>query len=166
MNDGNDWERTLQLGRLGRTVGLDGGLLFHAAGPEEAAVPQPGSTVHAAGHGELKVRERRRHGRGPLLFFEGVRRPETARPLTGAVLSVPVSALPDDFLPADYLDALIGLPVFADGVELGRVASVAGASGHEYVELEPDGQLLPLHAPYVSVAEDRLDLVDPPAGLT
>jgi|SRR5690625_1640414 len=165
MDNENGAERTLQLGRLGRTVGLEGGLLFHALGPSEAAVLEAGATVTVEGRGELTIRDLRDHGRGQLLFFEGIRRPEPARELTGAVLSVPFSELPDTFVPADFLDALLDLPVFLGERELGRVLLVAGVAGHEYVELAPGGQLLPLNAPYVSVGSDRIDLVDPPDGL-
>src|SRR5690625_639451 len=164
-DDGNGTERMVQLGRLGRVVGLEGGLLFHALGPAEAELAGSLTTLEVEGQGALRIRSARKHGRGTGMFFEGIRRPETARPLTGAAVSVPLQELPDDFVPADFLDVLLGLPVVLAGRELGRVLSVCGAAGHEYLELEPGGQLVPLNAPYVHVTESLIELVDPPAGL-
>lgn len=164
MNTDNS-ERTLQLGRLGRTIGLDGGLLFHAAGPAEADLLEPGLTVMAEGHGEQRIRDWRRHNRGIVVFFEGIRRVETARALTNAVLSVSSSSLPADVGVSDLRDGLIGLKVLLDGTEIGTVRDVAGLTGFEYVTLEPGGQLIPLNAPYVTVSSTQLELTDPPEGL-
>lgn len=158
-------ERTLQLGRLGRTIGLDGGLLFHAAGPAEAELLEPGLTVLAEGHKELRIRDWRRHNRGIVVFFEGIRRLETARSLTNSVLSISSAGLPAAVGASDLRDGLIGLPVLLDGTEVGRVREVAGLAGFEYLELEPGGQLIPLNAPYVAVGSDELQLNDPPEGL-
>ena len=158
-------ERTLQLGRLGRTVGLDGGLLFHADGNAEAALVAPGLEVLVDGHGPMRIRESRRHNRGIVVHFEGIRRIERAGRLTNAVVSVDAALLPEDVLPVSLTDGLLGLPVLLGGRTVGTVASVAGASGHEFLTLEPGGEMLPLAAPYVEVAEDRILLVDPPAGL-
>lgn len=163
MNDST--ERTLQLGRLGRTIGLDGGLLFHAAGAAEAELLEPGLTVYADGSQKLVIRERRRHNRGLVLHFEGIRRLEPARELTNADLSVPLSSLPAEFSSSDFASGLLELPVLLGGREVGRVTDVQGASGHEYLVLEPGGQLVPLHAPYVTVTGSGIVLTDPPDGL-
>lgn len=163
MNDRT--ERALQLGRLGRTIGLDGGLLFHAVGAAEAELLQPGLTVLADGSRRLVIRERRRHNRGLVLYFEGIRRIEPARELTNADLSVALSSLPAEFTSSDFSSGLLELPVLLSGSEVGRVAEVQGASGHEYLVLEPGGQLVPLNAPYVEVTDTGIVLTDPPDGL-
>lgn len=158
-------ERTLQLGRLGRTIGLDGGLLFHAAGAAEAELLQVGLMVTASGETDLRIAALRRHNRGVVLHFEGIRRVERARELTNADLSVRVADLPEGFTPSDLAAGLIGLPVRLAGNEIGRVAAVEGAPGHEYLRLEPAGQLVPLNAPYVQVSTAHVALLDPPEGL-
>lgn len=158
-------ERTLQLGRLGRTIGLDGGLLFHAAGTAEAELLQVGLIVTAGAGPDLRIAALRRHNRGLVLHFEGIRRVERARELTNADLSVRLADLPEGFTPNDLTSGLIGLPVLLAGNEIGRVAAVEGAAGHEYLRLEPAGQLVPLHAPYVQVSAAGVALLDPPEGL-
>ncbi len=158
-------ERTLQLGRLGRTIGLGGELLFHANGAAESALLEPGLQLEVEGHGTLTLRVVRRHNRGLAVQFEGVRRVERARELTNAVVSVDRRDLPADLVPTVFTDGLLGLPVLLDGVRLGTVARVAGASGHEFLTVEPGGQLLPLNAPYVAVHDDAIELLDPPDGL-
>ncbi len=155
----------MQLGRLGRTVGLDGGLLFHSAGDAEAALLAPGRTLRIEGHGELRVRESRRHNRGLVVHFEGIRRIEVARDLTNAAVTIRVADLPAGFQSSNKESLLLKLPVVLDGETVGRVAAVLGASGFEYLRLEPGGQLLPLQAPYVQVLADEIVLLDPPPGL-
>ncbi len=162
MNDST--ERALQLGRLGRTIGLDGGLLFHAAGAAEAELLEPGLAVTVDGTRSLVIRERRSHNRGVVLYFEGIRRIETARELTNSYLSVPESSLPAGFSSSDFTSGLLELPVMLAGREIGRVAEVQGASGHEYLILY-GGQLVPLNAPYVEVEDREIVLNDPPDGL-
>lgn len=158
-------ESALKLGRLGRTIGLDGGLLFHAAGSAEAALLEPGVTVLVENAGELTVSATRRHNRGTVLHFEGIRRPERARELTNADVSIPAGNLPDQFRATDLESGLMGLPVLLNGTVLGHVADVQGVAGHEYLVLEPSGGLIPLGAPYVVVDDSGVTLVDPPAGL-
>lgn len=158
-------ERTLQLGRIGRTIGLDGGLLFHAAGPAEAELLQPGLQLRTDDGRELSVAALRRHNRGLVIHFAGIRRLEPARELTNRQLHILIEHLPDGFGSSDLVAGLTGLPVRQAGTELGTVARVEGAAGHEYLVLEPGGQLLPLHAPYVQVTDAAIELTDPPDGL-
>lgn len=158
-------ERALQLGRLGRTIGLDGGLLFHAKGTAEAELLVAGLTVSVSGAGELVVREQRRHNRGVVLFFEGIRRLERARELTNADVSITVASLPDEFAITDFGSGLLELPVMLDQTEVGRVAEVQGTAGHEYLVLAPGGELIPLGAPYVEVTDAEIRLNNPPDGL-
>lgn len=158
-------EHVIRLGRLGRTIGLDGGLLFHAAGVTEAALLEPGTAVMVEHAGELTIAGARRHNRGTVLHFEGIRRPERARELTNADVSIRASDLPDDFQPTDLEAGLIRLPVLLKSAVIGHVAQVQGAAGHEYLVLEPGGELIPLNAPYVQVDPTGITLVDPPDGL-
>ncbi len=157
-------EHTILIGRLGRTVGLDGGLLFRAADASSSGLLEPGLTVMAEGHGPLEIVEVRRHPRGHVLHFRGVRRVERAVPLVNADLRVEASSLPEGYeVPVSL--SLTGLTVTVDGVVIGTVRDVAGAAGFEYAVLEPGGSLLPLHAPYVNVTGDGITVTDPPEGL-
>ena len=158
-------ERTLQLGRIGRTIGLDGGLLFHAVGPAEADLLQPGLPVSSDRGDRLTVAAVRGHNRGLVIHFEGIRRIERARELTNAELHILVHNLPKGFSSTDLTDGLLGLPVRQGGADLGTVAQVDGVAGHEFLVLEPGGQLLPLNAPYVKVTDGGIELTDPPDGL-
>lgn len=161
--------RSIRIGRLGRTVGLDGGLLFRAEGPSEAALVAapdfPGTAVEVEGAGKLIVRAVRSHSRGHVLHFEGVRRVERAQVLVNATLNVASGEVHADFEPSDPSSALEGLPVLLAGEVVGTITRIEGARGFEYATLEPGGQLLPLNAPYVKLAEDAVTLVDPPPGL-
>lgn len=158
-------ERTLQLGRIGRTVGLDGGLLFHAAGPAEAELLEAGLRVTDDSGRELTVAAVRRHNRGLVVHFEGIRRLERARELTNLDVAILASELPEGFTAFDLAAGLSGLAVFLEDREIGRVAEVSGAAGHEYLLLEPGGELIPLNAPYVQVHDSGISLTDPPDGL-
>ncbi len=158
-------ERTLQLGRIGRTVGLDGGLLFHASGPAEAELMEAGLSVSDDSGRELRVAAVRRHNRGLVVHFEGVRRVERARELTNRDVGILASQLPEGFSAFDLAAGLTGVAVFLENREIGRVAEISGAAGHEYLLLEPGGQLIPLNAPYVQVEDSRVLLADPPDGL-
>ncbi len=113
----------------------------------------------------MRVLRTQQHPRGTTVFLEGIRRVERARELVNQEVFILRSGLPEGFSAIGLAAGLEGLPVLLNGVEVGRVESVAGVSGHEYVTLVPGGELLPLNAPYVRVTEDNITLLDPPDGL-
>lgn len=165
---------TVLLGRLGRTVGLEGGQLFHAAGPVEADLLEVGLSVWVAGLGMTVIRDLRSHSRGSVLFLRGVRRLEAAKALVNSDMLLDRSRLPADFDLLSLADGASGLPVLLvqDGElprELGTVLSVTGNRGHELLVVAPASGgasfMLPLHAPYVTLANDSVRVEDPPAGL-
>lgn len=158
-------ERLLQLGRLGRAVGLDGGIRFHPLGQHEAALLTEGTEVLLNGREELTVSSVRQQGKGLVVHFRSIRRVERARELTHAELSIRSGDLPEELDLMELGAGLIGLPVEVDGQRIGTVSGVSGLPGHEYLELEPGGQLLPLNAPYVTVGRALITVSDPPEGL-
>lgn len=160
-------EPRLRLGRLGRAVGLEGGLRFQPDGPAEAELVLEIEEVEVEGVGRVRLREVRAHAGGLLLFLSGVRRVEQARELVNAVVYAPPGAAAE-VDPADFRHGPVGLPVRADGVPLGVGEEVLGVPGHEVLSvLTPEGKrvLLPLTAPYVQVLDDCVEVTDPPAGL-
>jgi 16S rRNA processing protein RimM len=137
------------------------------AGP---LAPDEIGRVFVVGLGSVQVRALRRHGATWLVYLQGVRDRETARTLTGAEVFVPAADLVHDReaqAGAPAREALAGAPVIADGHEVGRVREIRGAAANPLlaVATEAGEILLPLTAPYVVVAEGRVELVDPPEGL-
>ncbi len=139
--------------------------MFHALGQAEAELIRPGISLVIPQAGTLRVIRTQQHPRGTTVFLEGIRRVERARELVNHDVFILRSALPEGFSAVSLAAGLEGLPVLLDGVEVGRVGSVAGVSGHEYVTLVPGGELLPLNAPYVRVKGNSITLLDPPDGL-
>jgi ribosomal 30S subunit maturation factor RimM len=163
----------VHLGRLGRTVGLEGGLLFHAAGPVEADLLEAGTLLWVEGLGETVVRDLRSHPRGIVLFLRGVRRVESARQLVNARVLLERARLPEGLDELSLNEGTTGLPVTlidpAGNRELGTVQGTAGSPGHELlIVARPASRstfMLPLSAPYVKLDHTGVQVIDPPDGL-
>jgi ribosomal 30S subunit maturation factor RimM len=163
----------VNLGRLGRTVGLEGGLLFHAAGPTEQELLAVGVFVWIEGLGETMIRDLRSHPRGIVLFLRGIRRVESARPLVNSRVILERSLLPEGLDELSLEGATRGLPVVLTGPagdrELGTVQDRIGSAGHELLIVARPGSratfMLPLGAPYVSLDQSGVRVTDPPEGL-
>jgi 16S rRNA processing protein RimM len=159
---GRDW---VELGRVLRPHGLDGGLLvaLHSDAPENLLAADeialrgaPGTIPFAVDHADFA-------GHGPggrarvRLWLETVDTRERAERWTGAALLVPPHALPT--LPAGefYWRDLIGLEARGqDGAPLGRVAELVATGGADVLVLRREGRadlLLPVVAGLIT----RLD---------
>ena len=158
---------------MGRTVGLDGGLLFHASGPAEQALLQAGLQLWVEGTGTTLIRDLRSHPRGTVLFLRGIRRVEVAKALVNAQVLLERSRLPEDLDQLLLSGSTVGLPVTlvtsADPVPLGTVQESIGSPGHEVLVVAHAGTpgtfMLPLNAPYVKLDVTGVRVTDPPAGL-
>jgi ribosomal 30S subunit maturation factor RimM len=145
---------------------------YDAAGAEALAAS---TWLWIEGLGEAEPLALSVHGAGNelLLRVDRVRRVETAKRLVHAAIHVPSevldaarAALARDDL-GDDPRRWVGLPVRADGRELGRVDAVDGPALQPLLRVRgPQGEvLLPARAPYVRVEDGAVRLVDPPEGL-
>lgn len=160
-------EGYLRIGRLGRAVGLEGGLRFQPLGRGEAAALRGLEQVFVEGLGMDRLRGVRTQGRHMVMFLARVRRVEQARPLVHATVWAPRAALPEAPA-APYRDELVGARVTLDGAPYGVVRDVLEAGPQELLVVAADGggeALVPLRAPYVELGPDGVALVDPPEGL-
>ena len=125
----------VSVGRVGRPHGLDGSFVVeHAsADPERFAV---GARVLAGEDAATVVASKRAGGRLVIRLDRPVER--------GTELAVPRAELPPPSEGGYYVFQLVGLDVErADGVRLGRVATVEPGPANDVLELD-SGLLLPL----------------------
>ena len=154
------------VGRLGRTYQLEGALHCYPEGELEAAVVRSASHLDVDGHGLLPVRFVRPHGAGLVLAFQGFRTPERAQTLVNALLRLDPRDVATARRLAEAKPLRPGLPVTLDGTPFGRLEAVLpGPQPLLRVRTQEGTHLLPANAPYVRVTPDRVELVDPPAGL-
>jgi len=155
------------LGHLGRIFGLRGAFHFRASSPARGEALFHLHSVFVEGLGETPLDEVRRHSGSLIVGFVNVRTPERAKGLVNSAVYAPSAALQSED-PELQFDALIDLPVLLEGQELGRVAAIQGVPGAQFAQVEStagDDVLIPLHAPYVTIREDAVELTDPPEGL-
>ncbi len=154
------------LGRLGRAFQLEGGVRLVVTDPRGSAALDRVERVFVPGFGSADLRRVRSHGSELVVYLEGVRDRDAATALTGRELFVP--ARPDD-AEADATDvqALVGLPVAVAGTTVGHVREVRFAAVNPVlvVATARGEALVPLAAPYVRLAPERVELIDAPEGL-
>jgi 16S rRNA processing protein RimM len=108
----------------------------------------------------LKVRS----GAGKRLIgkFEGVDSRELAEAMQGALFGVALAALPELGPDEFYLRDVIGLPVYVDGVEVGKVCDIHQTSAHDVLEVAMDDEteFVPIRPELVDidVAGGRVDV--------
>lgn len=160
-------ERTplVELGVLGKTFQLAGGLRFYPHGEAEAEALLGLGEVVLEGVGPCRVREVREVGGGIVLYLSRALSREAAQALVNCRVLAPAEVLPEA---EDDLGALVGLPVLLEGEPYGEVEDVLEAGLNDLLLLRrPDGgeALVPLRAPYVALDEDAVRLSDVPEGL-
>lgn len=150
---GRGW---VELGRVMRPHGLDGGLLvtLHSESPENLLAADEIALRAAPGTIPFAIERADVAGMGPggrarvRLWLAGIDSRERAERWTGAELLIPPDALPT--LPAGefYWRDLIGLEaVGRDGAPLGRVAELVATAGADLLVLRREGRddlLLPV----------------------
>ena len=112
----------LEAGRLVATHGVRGELKLLPA-TDDAAFLRPFRTLYWQDGTAVRVTASRVQGSCLLLKLEGVETVETAAQLVNRVLCF---RRDDPAIPAGtvFVDDLIGLPVFADGAQIGRLTEV------------------------------------------
>ncbi|MCA9838947.1 MAG: 16S rRNA processing protein RimM [Trueperaceae bacterium] len=158
-------DNLLQLGKLGKTFQLAGGLRFYPLGDAEAEAIFSLPFIYLGGFGKTEIREVKEQGKDIILYLTAALTVEKARALVNCDVYAPADLLPetDDF----YLDDLIGLAVFLEGQRIGEIESVLEAGMQDILTISGDSGdfMVPLQAPYVSLEEDGLYLNDLPEGL-
>lgn len=157
----------VELGVLGKTFQLAGGLRFYPHGEAEAEAILALSEVVLEGLGPCRVRQVREVGGGIVLYLSRALSREAARSLVNRAVFAPASALPEPEEGAVYADELIGLPVLLDGKPYGEVLELREAGLQDLLVVLRDGRelLVPLQAPYVVVTDDEVRLENLPEGL-
>ena len=148
----------MEIGRFGAPYALKGGLRFRG----EPVVLHL-ERVYVEGHGWRAIED---------LYRAGV----TDRTLAEALVGLRVYAEVADLPPLEegryYYFALIGLPVYVEGRQVGEVVDILDAGAQDVLIIRGVGErlrdraerLVPLQAPYVRVEEGGIH-VDPIPGL-
>ena len=168
---------TLRVGRLLKAHGLKGAikLELYTDSPNERFVP--GAVLELQVPEEspwfgktLTVAELRWYNQSPVIFFEGISDRNEAETLIKAILLVhaDTAALPEE-PDAWYDHQLVGLAVFRDGVQVGKVARVDHLPAQDLlaVQTEAGEVLVPFvkaFVPSVDIAAGRVEIT-PPGGL-
>lgn len=162
-------EDSVQIGILGKTFGLKGGLHFYGLGPAEDAALAQLPRVFVPTLGERKVLDVKAKGNKQVVFLARVEHINSARALVNQPVYAYLSDLPEPE-GSMYADVLLGLKVVVDGEPLGEVIEVQTASSQDLLIIStPQGteHMLPLQADYVSLDNENgiIYVTDPPEGL-
>jgi 16S rRNA processing protein RimM len=137
----------VQIGRVGKPHGLDGGFFVDGAS-ERKGVFAAGATLFAAGEPATVVASRHGSGGRPVIRLD--RHVERGAELAVARATLPSLADEDEF----YVFQLVGLSVEEeDGRLLGRVREVLEYPGNDVLELDSGASL-----PLVEACVQQVDL--------
>ena len=160
-------ENYVQLGKLGKTFQLKGGLHFYPLGDAEAEAILSLKKVFVKGVGEADVRNARAMGAKTILYLTRALSVEAARTLVNHDVYAAPDALPARDDNEIYIDELIGQTVFLSGAAYGQVLEILDADMQDVLKVETGARtiMIPLQAPYVEVTDDGIYLEDVPEGL-
>ncbi|WP_114311525.1 ribosome maturation factor RimM [Thermus caldifontis] len=159
--------RLVEIGRFGAPYALQGGLKFRGE-PVVAHLER----VYVEGHGWRALEDLYQVGDELVVHLVGVRSRELAEPLVGLRVYAEVTELPPLEAGQYYYFALMGLPVFVEGVQVGEVVDILDAGAQDVLIIRGVGErlrdqrefLVPLQAPYVRVEAEGIH-VEPIPGL-
>jgi 16S rRNA processing protein RimM len=157
----------IQLGRLGKTFQLQGGLRFYGLGEAEEAALLGLKRVFLRGVGETDIRDVREVGGGLVVYLTKALTVEAAKLLVNLEVYAPKDALPETDDDTLYLDEVVGQSVWLDGERFGTVKEVQEAGLQELllIKTKKGEVFLPFPAPYVRIEEDGVWLENVPEGL-
>ncbi|WP_243093804.1 ribosome maturation factor RimM [Thermus thalpophilus] len=159
--------RLVEIGRFGAPYALQGGLKFRGE-PVVAHLER----VYVEGQGWRAVEDLYQVAGDVVVHLAGV----TTRELAEALVGLRVYAEVEDLPPLEegqyYYFALMGLPVFVGGVQVGEVVDILDAGAQDVLVVRGVGErlrdraerLIPLQAPYVRVEAEGIH-VEPIPGL-
>ncbi|MGL4611450.1 MAG: ribosome maturation factor RimM [Trueperaceae bacterium] len=157
----------IQLGRLGKTFQLQGGLRFYGLGEAEEEALLSLKRVFVRGVGEADIREVRELGGGLVVYLTKALTVEAAKRLTNLEVYAPRASLSETEDDNLYLDEVVGLEVWLDGQSFGTVKEIreAGLQDLLLIKSKQGEVILPFPSPYVRVEEDGVYLENVPEGL-
>lgn len=159
--------RLVEIGRFGVPYALQGGLKFRGE-PVVAHLER----VYVEGHGWRAVQDLYQVAGEVVVHLAGVTTRELAEALVGLRVYADVADLPPLEEGRYYYFALIGLPVYVAGEQVGEVADILDAGAQDILVIRGVGErlrdrterLVPLQAPYVRVEAGGIH-VEPIPGL-
>ncbi len=157
----------MEIGRFGAPFALKGGLKFRGE-----PVLLHLERVYVEGHGFRAVEDLYRVGEELVVHLAGVSSRELAEALVGLRVYASVEDLPPLEEGRYYYFALIGLPVYVGGKQVGEVVDILDAGAQDVLVIRGVGErlrdqterLVPLQAPYVRVEGEAIH-VEPIPGL-
>jgi len=157
----------IQLGTLGKTYQLEGGLRFYPLGDAEAEAIFELERVFLSDLGESDVRKVKQVGKYTVIYFTRALSVEAARQLVNQAVYADAELLPVPENDELYVSDLLGQTVFLDGEAYGEVEEIQEASLQDLLIIRTLDQtvMVPLQAPYVEVTDDGIYLEDVPEGL-
>jgi len=157
----------IQLGTLGKTYQLEGGLRFYPLGDAEAEAIFELERVFLSDLGESDVRKVKQVGKYTVIYFTRALSVEAARQLVNQAVYADAELLPEPDNDELYVSDLLGQTVFLDGEAYGEVEEIQEASLQDLLIIRTSDQtvMVPLQAPYVEVTDDGIYLEDVPEGL-
>jgi 16S rRNA processing protein RimM len=117
----------VQLGRLGKTFQLQGGLRFYGLGEAEEEAIFALKRVFLRGLGESDIRDVREMAGHIIVYFTRALTVEAAKQLVNLEVYAAKDALPESEDDNLYLDELIGLNVWLDDKPFGTVKEIQDA---------------------------------------
>ena len=153
-------QNLLEAGKLVTTHGVRGELklLPYTDGPEFLL---PFRTLYTQNGAALTVRQSRVQNRCLLLTLAGIETVEQATALVGKTLYF---RRDDGAIPAGtvFISDLIGLPVFADGMQIGEIADVLQMPGNDVYVVKGEKEYLipvvPAFVDKVNLSESRVNV--------
>ena len=161
MGDRSD-EDWVDVGRIGKTVGLRGEVALHVL-LDEPRIFAPGEQLYLASPGgrrTLRVASLRKTAKRYVVRFEGCERVEDVASWVGSLLQLPSGDLPALEEDQYYYHDLIGLKVFAaDGRFLGVVTEILTTGGNDVYAVRHEGREI-----LVPAIKDAIGAIDLTAG--
>ena len=179
----------VRIGRLGKSFQLSGGVRLRLDNVEQLQSQYPAAEASRSrttedmlldslgrlfvpGLGETRLRDYEFVSGATVVYLEGVRDRTVARSLVNAEVwaaqaDVP-AALVEELTAPSPEEALVGLDVTVDGARVGKISAAHLGGANDYIEAVLDSgatALIPLTAPYVTLNEAGVALVDAPPGL-
>lgn len=179
----------VRIGRLGKSFQLSGGVRLRLDSVEQLQSQYPAAEASRSrttedmlldslgrlfvpGLGETRLRDYEFVSGATVVYLEGVRDRTVARSLVNAEVwaaqaDVP-AALVEELTAPSPEEALVGLDVTVDGARVGKISAAHLGGANDYIEAVLDSgatALIPLTAPYVTLNEAGVALVDAPPGL-
>jgi len=147
----------IQLATIGAPHGVRGELRVKSFTGDPLALADYGPLYTADGR-RFDVVDLRPAKNVVVVRFKQVTDRDTAESLNGEALFVDRSALPEDLDEGEYYHAdLIGLAVFDDGGEIGKVAALHDFGGGDIIEVAMAGRR-PVLVPFTAAAVPEVDI--------